>query len=163
MNFFIIKRLCYLSLEKVKGYLLNKTITSPNVPYEAQVKNFFVSKKSYVPFWRYSNFYIFNHLMIDQICDVMMSISIWDRVNFWISFLSHNSLTHQTWSTDRYKQGQYFFEIFLTIWRTGAKFQALLDLATGSSYSITNYVKFPVFHFCESVNKGELKMVNINY
>ena len=101
--------------------------------------------------------------MIDQICDVMMSISIWDRVNFWISFLSHNSLTHQTWSTDRYKQGQYFFEIFLTIWRTGAKFQALLDLATGSSYSITNYVKFPVFHFCESVNKGELKMVNINY
>ena len=90
-------------------------------------------------------------------------VSTWDRVHFLICLLNHSSLNHQTWSTDRYKQGQYFSEIFWTIWRTGAKFQALFNLTTCSNYSMTNYVKFPVFHFFEMVNKGELKMVNINY
>ena len=28
---------------------------------------------------------------------------------------------------------------------------------------MTNYVKFPLFHFFEKVNKRELKMKNINY
>ena len=37
-----------------KGYLCYKTITSQNVSSEAQVKNFFISKKSYVIFSRYS-------------------------------------------------------------------------------------------------------------
>ena len=48
------------------------------------------------------------------------------------------------------------------IWRTGAKFQALFNLATCSNYSITNYVKIPVFHIFEKVNKGQLKMVNVS-
>ena len=64
---------------------------------------------------------------------------------------------------NRYKEGQYFSGISWTIWRTGDKFQALFSLATCSSYSITNYVKFPVFHFFEKENKEELKMVNINF
>ena len=59
----------------IKGYLHYKTITSQNESFEAQVKNFFISQKSYVPFSRYSSFCIFNHPMIYQICDVMMSIS----------------------------------------------------------------------------------------
>ena len=109
------------------------------------------------------SFYIFNHPMIYQICDVMMSNSIWDRVHFWIYLLNHNSLTHLTWLIDRYKLGQNFSEIFWTIWRTGAKFQAHFNLATCSNYSITTYVKFPVFYFFERMNKEELKMVNINY
>ena len=62
-------------LKIVKGYLRYKTITSQNVSPEAQVKNFFDSQKSYVPFSRYSSFSIFNHPMIYQTCDVMMSIS----------------------------------------------------------------------------------------
>ena len=82
---------------------------------------------------------------------------------FWIYLLNHNSLTHQTWSIYRYKQGEYFSEIFWTIWRTGATFQGLFNLSTCSNYSKTYYVKFPVFHFFERVNKGELKMVNISY
>ena len=49
------------------------------------------------------------------------------------------------------------------IWRTWAKSQALFNLATCSNYSITNYVKFPVFHFFERLNKEELKMLNVNY
>ena len=53
--------------------------------------------------------------------------------------------------------------IFWTIWRTGAKFQALFKLATCSNCSITNYVKFTMFHFLEKVNKRELKMVYIDY
>ena len=108
-------------------------------------------------------FLYFNHPMIYQICDVMMSISTWDRLHLWIYLLNHNSLTHHTWWIDRYKQGQYFSEIFWTIRRTGVKFQALFNLAFCSNYSITNCVKFPVFHLFERVNKGELKMVNINY
>ena len=119
-------------------------------------------RKRYVPFSRYSSFCIFNHPMIYQICDVMMSITTRDRVRFWIHLLNHNSLTHQTCSTDRYKQGQYFSEIFWTIWRTGAKFQAILNLPTNSSYSkASNYVKFPVFCFFEMMIKGELK-INMN-
>ena len=48
-------------------------------------------------------------------------------------------------------------------WRTGAKLQALFNLATCSYYSIATYVKIPLFHFFEKVNKGHLKMVNFNY
>ena len=58
----------------LKDYLCYKTITSQNVPSEAQIKNFFISQKNYVPFSRYSNFLIFNHPMIYQICDIRMSI-----------------------------------------------------------------------------------------
>ena len=59
----------------IKGYLRYKTIASQNVPSKAQIKNFFISKKNYVSFSRYSSFCIFNHPMIYQICDVTMSIS----------------------------------------------------------------------------------------
>ena len=73
--------------------------------------------------------------------------------------LNHKSLTHQTRWINRYKKGQYFSKIFWTIWWTGSKFQTLFILATCSNFSIANYVKFPVFHFVEGVNKGELTMV----
>ena len=59
---------------KFKGHLRYKTVTSQNVPPEANINSFFVSQKRYVPFSRYSSFCIFNHPMIYQICDVMMSI-----------------------------------------------------------------------------------------
>ena len=68
--------------------------------------------------------------------------------------LNQNSWTHQTWSIDRYRQSQYFPEIFWTIWGTGAKFQVLFSLATFSNYSITNHVKFPVFHFLKGCIRG---------
>ena len=105
-------------VKEMKGYLRCKMITSQSVLSEAQVKNFFVSYKSYVLFSRYSSFCGFSNPTIYQICDGMMSISIWDRVHFWIDLLNHNSLTHQTWSIDWCKQGQYFSETFWTICRT---------------------------------------------
>ena len=83
--------------------------------------------------------------------------------------LNHNSVTHQTWSIDRCKLGQYFSEIFRTIWKTGAKFQALFNSATCSNYSINNCVKccFLVLYMFlkgwKSVNKGQLKMISMNY
>ena len=64
---------------------------------------------------------------------------------------------------DRYKQGQYFSETFWTICRTGDKFEIFFSLAMCSNYWITKYVKIPVFHFFEKVNKGQLKIVNLNY
>ena len=74
----------------VKGYLRYKTITFQNVSFEAQIKNFFLSEKNYVPFSRYSSFCIFEYPMIYQICD-MMSISAWDKVYILIYLLNHNS------------------------------------------------------------------------
>ena len=147
---------------KLKGYVRYKNNNFQNVACEAQVKNFLL-RTCYVPLSRYSSFCIFNNPMIYQICDVMMSIITWDRVHYWIYLLYHNWLSNQTWSIDRYKQGHYFFEIFWTIWRFGAKFQALFNLTAHSNCSVTNCVKFPVFHFFERLNKVELKIVNINY
>ena len=66
------------SWREFKDYAHYKTITSQNVLSEAQIKSFFILWKSYVPFLRYSSFCIFNHLMIYQICEVMMSISTWE-------------------------------------------------------------------------------------
>ena len=40
----------------LKVYLCYKTINSWNVPSKVQIKNFFISKKNYVPFSRYSSF-----------------------------------------------------------------------------------------------------------
>ena len=108
------KSLLKFTEDILKGYLHYKTITSQSVLSEAQVKKFFISQKSYVLFSRYSSFCGFGHPAIYQICGVMNSISTWDRVHFWIYHLNHNSLTHQTWSIDRCKQGQYLepFERF---------------------------------------------------
>ena len=132
----IIKNYWYWLL---KGYLHYKTITSQNVLSEAQVKNIFILWKYYAPFSRYSSFCIFNHRMIYQICYIIC-ISTWDRVHFWVYLLNHNPISHHTWPTDRYKQGQYFSAIFRTI-RTGAKFQVLSNLANCFKYSTTSYVK----------------------
>ena len=85
----------------IKGFFHNKTIISQNVSFEAQVNNVFISQESYILFSRYLSFCIFN-----QICDVMMSISTWDRVHFLIYLLNHNFLSHQTWPAFRYKQVQ---------------------------------------------------------
>ena len=81
-------------------------ITSENVPPKAQIKNFFILYKNYVPFSRYSSFCIFNYPMIYQISDVMVSISTWGKVHFWVYILNHKSWSHQIWPVDRYKQGQ---------------------------------------------------------
>ena len=47
------------------------------------------------------------------------------------------------------------------MWRTEAKLQALLNLATCSNYLITNYDKIPAFHYFQKVNKGYLKILNV--
>ena len=60
---------------KLKGYLSYKTTISQNEPSKAQIKNFFILQKNYVPFSRYPSFCIFNHPMIYQISDTTMSIS----------------------------------------------------------------------------------------
>ena len=51
-------------VKNVNGYLRYKTITSQNMSSETQVKNFFISQKTYVPFSRYSTFCTFNPSMI---------------------------------------------------------------------------------------------------
>ena len=112
--------------------------------------------------WDIHFFCIFNHPMIYKIFDVMMGISIWAWVHFWIYLLNENKLSHQTLAIDRHKQGQYSSWNFWIIWRTGAKSWVLFNLPTGSKYSTANYIKIPVL-VLEKVNKGQLKMVNINY
>ena len=110
-----------------------------------------------------SSFCISNHPMIYQVCDVIMSMSTWDRVHFWIYLLNHKSLSHQTWPIDIYKEGQHFSGIFQKIRWARAKFQFHFNLVTCTDYSIINYIMILVFHIFEKVNKGDLKMVNVNY
>ena len=127
-----------------------------------RLRIFLFHRKVMIRFW---DIQVFVFLMISWFTKSVTSwwLLVKETVHFWIYLLNHNSLTHQTWSINRYKQGEYFSEIFCTIWRTGAKFQILFNSAICSNYSITNYVKFPVFHISERVDKGELRMVNINY
>ena len=78
-----------------KGYLRYKTITSPNVSSEAQIKKFFISQKNYVLFSRYSSFYISNHPMIYQICDVTMRPTL-KSCSFPIHWLGEIKNSHKT-------------------------------------------------------------------
>ena len=81
-----------------------KRITSQIISFEAQFQKFFYLVEKLCSNLEISSFCIFNHPMIYQICDAMMST--WDRVNFWIHLLNSNSLSHQTGAIDEYKQGQ---------------------------------------------------------
>ena len=130
---------------------------------KAQFVCFFFFVEKYVPFSRNSSFTINNYPMIYTICDVTTRISTRDKVHFWIYLLNHISWSHQTWPTDRYKEGWEFSVIFWTICRIGARFQVLFNLVTYPSYWVTDSVKIPVFDFFEKLNKGQSKMVNINH
>ena len=68
-------------------------------------------------------------------------------VHFWVHILNCNSLSHQTWSINKWKYCKNFSGIFWTIWRTGAKLQVLFNLGICSNYSVTNYVKIPMCLF----------------
>ena len=54
-----------------------------------------------------------------------------------------------------------FQESFEQVGELGLSYS--FNLATYSNFSITNYVKIPVSHFFEKANKGDLKIVNVNY
>ena len=68
---------------------------------------------------------VFVFLTIPSFSKSVMSwwVLVHERVHFWVYLSNYNSLSHQTWVTDRCKQGQYFSGVFWTIWRTGPKFQ----------------------------------------
>ena len=80
-NFFKLRNF-YFELVLLKGYLPYKTITPQNASSETQVKNFFTSQKSFLLLSRYSSFCIFSQPMIQQICDVIMSIKYMRRGAF---------------------------------------------------------------------------------
>ena len=126
-----------------------------------RLRIFFISKRSYVPFSRYSSYCIFNHPTIYPTCDVM-SISTWDRVHFWIYLLNHNPLSYQTLLIDRCKQGQ--------------KFQESLEQFRGQglssrSFSISNLLQLLKYQLCQDssvsffwkLNKVQLKIANVSY
>ena len=68
-------------------------------------------------------------------------------------------INSQTLPIDRYKQRNIVFRNLLH----NFKDWGFSNLATCSNYSITSYVKISVFHFFEKVNKGQLKLVNVNH
>ena len=53
-----------IEVKSLKGYLQYKMITPQNVLSLAQLKNFFILWKNYVPFLRYSSFCVFSHPVI---------------------------------------------------------------------------------------------------
>ena len=59
--------------------------------------------------------------------------------------------------------GQLFQESFEQFGGLWLRFRPFFSLPTCSNYSITNYVDFPVFQTFKRMNKGQLRMININY
>ena len=49
---------------------------------------------------------LFTRWWFTKFCDVLISIITWDRVHFWLYLLNDNSLSHQSWPNNRYKQVQ---------------------------------------------------------
>ena len=112
-----------------KGYSRYKTITSQNVSSETQLKNFY------------------------QICDVMMSVSTWDRVPFWICLLNHNSWSHKLGQVIDISKANNYQEFFKHLRGPGLSSRSCsIYLPTRCNYSTANYVKISVFHFFEEVN-----------
>ena len=106
--------------------------------------------------FRYQDIEIFVFLTIPWF---IKSVTSWwvlghETVHFWIYLLKHKSLTHQTLAADRYMQGQQISGIFWTIWWLGINFRSF---STCSNYSITDYLKIPVFYFFKKV-KGTFKI-----
>ena len=60
------------------------------------------------------------------------------------------------------RKDNHFQESFKKIRWARAKFQFPFNLVTCTDYSIINYIMILVFHIFEKVNKGDLKMVNVN-
>ena len=88
-SYFVKKRLSWLP-----GHIIEEqSCKLIKVLSEALLKTFLFRRKA-APFSGYF-FYIFNHPMIYQICDVMMSISTRERVHLWIYVLNNKSLSHQ--------------------------------------------------------------------
>ena len=100
---------------------------------------------------------IYNHLMTYHISDVMMSISTWDKVHFWIYLLNHNSWSHQTWPVDRYQQDQSFPVILWTILRTGTRFRVLFNLLNNQICQDFCFYSF------EKLNKWQLKKAYVSH
>ena len=148
---------CINCLQLLKGYLCYKTITSQNVPSEAQIKNFLFQREM---IFCSQDIQVFVFLTIPWFTKSVMSQ--WVLVHK-TTLLNQSTWSCQTWSVDRYNQGQWFSVIFWTIWRAGARLQVLFHLATCPNYSTTKYVKAPVFYFFEKVNKGQMKMVYVNH
>ena len=90
-----------------------------------KLRIFLFCRKIIFLFSRYSSFGIFNHPIIYQICDAMMSISTLNRAHFWIFLLNHNLLTHKHCSADA---RTIIFRHLLKNLGTRAKFQVLYNL-----------------------------------
>ena len=52
-----------------------KNVISENIVFDVQLKNFFISWKSYASFSRYAMSCIANHSINCKVCDAMTSIS----------------------------------------------------------------------------------------
>ena len=96
---------------KFKGYFCYKMITSQNVPSEAQVENFFDRKVMF----HSQDIQVFVFLIIPSFTKSTTSwwILVHEAVHFYVYLLNLNSLSHQTWLTDWYKEGQLFFRNLL--------------------------------------------------
>ena len=72
--------------QQFKDYLPYKKNIFQRVSHDVQI--------SYLELFSFSYFYFLNF----QICDVMMSVGLWEKLDCWINVLDNNSLGHETWS-----------------------------------------------------------------
>ena len=133
------------------------------MPSEAQIKNLFRRKIMFSS----QDIQVFVFPTIPRFAKSLMSWWVLEHETRCICECIFWTTTHEVTKLgqliDISKCNNFQCIIFLTIWRTGARFQVIFNLATCPNYSITKYVKIPVFHFFEKVNKGQLKMVYVNH
>ena len=69
-------------------------ITSQNVPSEAQVKNFFVSYKSYLPFSRYSCLFFILYLQLTKL-QLKTDIILYTNKNSYVLIIKKHANSRQ--------------------------------------------------------------------
>ena len=80
--------------------------------------------------------------------------SWWDRVHFWIYLWTKSHEVAKLDQLINISKGNNFREFFEQFGGLGL---------SSRSYLVANYVKIPVAHFCEKVNKRQLKIAKNNY
>ena len=95
--------------------------------------------------------------MIDQICVVMMRLVHETRHIFEHIFSTTAHGITKLGQLIDISKGNNFQESYEQFGELRLNSRSFFNLATCSNYSLTIYVKIPVFHAFEKVNKGQLK------
>ena len=102
-------------------------VTSENAIFKTKFNiTSFISWKNHAMYLRYSVFYILNYSINFESCDVLLNVSTQKKSIFLQT--SFESFGHETWPTNRYSHGPYFYVKVCMVWMSRSKIQVLFNL-----------------------------------